>query len=124
MSRTILIADDDRMTVQLIMTRLRKSGWAVSTAYDAMQVHMFAQRDLPDLVLIDVNMPGGGGLAALQKIKASAKTATIPVVAMSIADDPALPERALAAGADAFLKKPVDFGELDRAIGELLGDAS
>jgi len=121
MGHTVLIADDDRVTVQLLSTRLRKSGHAVTSAYDAMQAHMFAQRDVPDVVLMDVNMPGGGGLEALRKMKASAKTATVPVIAMSIGDDPTLPERSLDAGADAFLKKPVDFEALEALLTEILG---
>ena len=121
MSRTILIADDDRLTVQLLTARLRKSGYTVTSAYDAMQAHMFAQREVPDAILMDVNMPGGGGLEALRKIKSSAKTATVPVIAMSIADDPGLPQRSRDAGADGFLTKPVELDELEAQLKELLG---
>lgn len=122
--RSILVADDDRMTVQLISARLRKAGYDVIPAYDAMQAHMFAQREVPAAVLIDVNMPGGGGLDALRKIRASAKTGAVPIIAISIADDPKLPERSVEAGAEAFLKKPVDLDALESLLGDILGEGA
>jgi len=118
---TVLVADDDRMTVQLISARLKKAGYDVLAAYDAMQAHMFTQREQPDAVVIDVNMPGGGGIEALKKIRASARTSATPIIAMSIADDPTLPERSVAAGAEAFLRKPVDLDALEGLLSDRLG---
>lgn len=74
--RTVLVADDDRMTVQLISARLKKAGYDVIAAFDAMQAHMFAQREQPSAVVIDVNMPGGGGIEALKRARGAAVGST------------------------------------------------
>ena len=108
----ILIADDDRVVSHLLSARLQAEGWRVSVAQDAMQVLMFALRIVPDAIVLDVNMPGGTGLDALRKLKASSKTAGIPVIVISGAADQTVPEKASALGAAAFLPKPVDIDAL------------
>ena len=123
MGRSILVADDDRTTVELLTARLRKAGYGVIHAYDSMQALMFAQRESPALVVVDVNMPGGGGLDVLKKLKASARMAQLPVIAMSVSEDPGLPERAIAAGAAAFVRKPLDFDALAALLEQLIGPA-
>ena len=120
---SVLVADDDQMTVQLLSARLRKAGYAVTPAYDAMQAFMYAGRAAPDIVLVDVNMPGGGGLGVLSKLKSSAKMAQVPVVAMSVSTDPALPAAAAGLGAEGFLRKPVDFDQLFELLEQLIGKA-
>lgn len=108
----ILIADDDRVVSHLLSARLQAEGWRVSVAQDAMQVLMFALRIVPDAIVLDINMPGGTGLDALRKLKASSKTAAIPVIVVSGATDQTVPEKASALGAAAFLPKPVDIDAL------------
>ena len=121
--KKVLVADDDRVTVQLLTTHLRKAGYEVVQAFDAMQAFMFAQRESPSAVVVDVNMPGGSGLNVLSRLKASAKHGQVPVIAMSVSTDPKLPDEALRLGADAFLRKPVNNDELATLIERLLADA-
>lgn len=109
MAATILVADDDRVTVRLIAARLKTEGYLVVTAFDAMQVGMLAHRSPPDAIILDINMPGGTGLEALRRLRASVKTSHIPIVAMSANQDPALPEETRKLGADLFLAKPISF---------------
>lgn len=108
----ILIADDDRVVSHLLSARLQAEGWRVTVAQDAMQALMFALRLAPDAIVLDINMPGGTGLDALRKLKASSKTAAIPVIVVSGAVDRALPENVATLGAVAFLPKPIDVDAL------------
>ena len=119
----ILVADDDPLIVQLLRTGLRAQGWNVLVAADAMQVGMFAMNQAPDAILLDINMPGGTGVAALKRLKMSVKTSQIPVVVLSGTTDPEIPDTVRAMGAEAFLPKPVDLDEVIRILCDLLGVA-
>jgi DNA-binding response OmpR family regulator len=119
----ILVADDDPLIVQLLRTGLRGQGWNVLVAADAMQVGMFAMNQSPDAIVLDINMPGGTGVAALKRLKQSVKTSQIPVIVLSGTTDPEIPDTVRAMGAEAFLPKPVDLDEVIRLLCELLGVA-
>ena len=92
----LLIADDDRVLSHLLSARLRALGWKVDIALDAMQAVMFAIRTAPDVITLDINMPGGTGIEALKKLRQSMKTSQIPVVVLSgsidAKDEPAVLE--------------------------------
>lgn len=120
MAATILVADDDRVTVRLISARLKTEGYEVVAAYDAMQVGMLAQRSPPAATILDINMPGGTGLGALRRLRASSKTGSVPIIAISAADDPSLPEETKKLGADAFLPKPISFERLFQLLRDLV----
>ena len=89
--RTVWIAADDPATLQLLSAGLRKAGYHVITAMDAMQAVRSAHRNQPDAILLDVMMPGGTGLDVLKKLKASSETQFIPVIAIGGLPDPDLP---------------------------------
>jgi CheY-like chemotaxis protein len=113
----ILIADDDRVIAGLVAAVVRDMGHTPMHAYDAMQTMMFAMKSpSPDLIVLDINMPGGTGLDALRKLKASAKTGHIPVVVLSGSIDQSLPQKVKELGADGFLTKPIDPAALTEAI--------
>lgn len=113
----ILIADDDRVMAQLVAAVVREGGHLPLFAYDAMQTVMFAMRTpAPDLIVLDINMPGGTGLDALRKLKNSAKTNHIPVVVLSGSIDQSLPSKVKELGAATFLTKPIDPEALSEAI--------
>lgn len=118
----ILVADDDPLVTHLLHTTLRGHGYEVAVAADAMQAMMFAQRlPLPAAIILDINMPGGTGIGALQRLKASVKTAMIPVLVVSGTTDPDVPARVAELGADAFLPKPVNPDDVLREIDRLTG---
>ena len=122
-AKKILVADDDRATLETLGAKLRGSGYQVVTAMDAMQAVMVAQRSGPDAVLLDIQMPGGTGLDALKRLRASTKTQSIPVIAMSGTAGPEAERRALSLGAIEFLPKPVDFERLRASLARLFGAA-
>ena len=117
----VLIADDDKILLHLVSTRLRASGWQVDVAVDAMQAVMMAIRGSPDVIVLDINMPGGKGTEALSKIKASTKTALIPVLVLSGSIDPQDEVRMRALGAAAYLAKPVDVDVLHEELLRITG---
>lgn len=102
----ILIADDDRVLNHLMSSVFRKNGWTVSSAHDAMQVLMAAMRAPPDIILMDIHMPGGTGMQALSKLKASTKTANIPVLVLSGSINEAEAVTVMELGAAEYLTKP------------------
>jgi CheY-like chemotaxis protein len=116
-----LVADDDRVVSHLVCGLLRAKGWEVMAAFDAMQVLMFAGRDpRPDVIILDINMPAGTGVQALAKLKASSKTASVPVVVLSGTPDEQLLQRMREQGADEVLRKPVDPAALFAALGRVV----
>lgn len=118
MPMKVLIADDDKVLSHLLASRLRALGWGIDLAGDAMQAVMFAMRGQPDAIVLDIQMPGGTGIDALKKLKASVKTSQIPVVVLSgsVASEE---ERAiLDLGAARFVRKPVDADALHEILSQ------
>lgn len=119
----ILLADDDPVVTQVVRAGLRTLGWEVEVAADVMQAIMFATRSPPDAVVLDINMPGGTGLTALERLRASMKTRYVPVLVVSATQDPAVPGQAEALGAAGFLAKPVDIEQLHAELCRIVGGA-
>lgn len=109
MSCKVLIADDDRMFVELLWARLAADGFEVEVAYDSVQALNLAMRLRPAVILLDVRMPGGSGLETLKRLKRSSLTHGIPVVVASVLPDPGLPQTVLALGAVEFIQKPAPY---------------
>ena len=87
---------------------LNEGGHITLPAYDSMQTMMFVMKQQPDLVLLDINMPGGTGLGVLRKLKMSTKTRGVPVVIITGSTDDKLPDEVLKLGATHFLTKPIE----------------
>jgi DNA-binding response OmpR family regulator len=120
----VLIIDDDRPLAELYAAHVRRSGYTPLIAEDAMQGFMFAQRELPDLILLDVMMPAGGGLLVFDRLAKSAKTAGIPVIVITASTDPKVEADSTAHGARAVLHKPIDKETLLQAVAAALGSAT
>lgn len=117
----ILIADDDRVQTLMLSTRLEEKGFTVLAAYDALQAWMSVIKSQPDAVILDIQMPGGTGVAVLRQLKASSKTFHIPVVVVSGSIDTNAAALVKGLGADEYLAKPVDLERLYQALSSLLG---
>jgi len=116
----ILIIDDDRALVALLSRQLRDAGYQVVAALDPVQGMMSAKRETPELVLLDVVMPAGGGMPLLEKLLLN----KAPVIVMTASSDPKLEAEAKSTGAAGFLKKPMDPSALRALVEELLGPPS
>jgi len=112
----ILIADDSRFQVELLSKPLKALGFEVVSALDALQAWMTALRVTPDAIVLDINMPGGSGIEVLRRLRISTKTQHIPVIVVSGSVEPSIEELARSLGANDFLRKPVDTGQLCDAL--------
>lgn len=110
----ILIVEDDPDTVGLLAATVRQVGFTPLVAADGYEALMMARRYRPDLILLDLRLPGMDGYEALTHLKRDAVTQTIPIVAISahVADTEMERKRLVALGAASFLPKPFTIGEL------------
>lgn len=116
----ILVAEDDQVTSKAECAILRGLGHVPVPAFDAVQAFMLAMREpQPDVIVLDLNMPGGTGMGALEKLKSSSKTAHIPVIVLSGVSATTIKQNAMDAGAAAFLNKPANSEELEAALDAL-----
>lgn len=105
----ILVADDDRQLSTLLCQILQAAGHKAVPAFDGASTLMAAMRSpAPELIVLDLQMPAGDGQTTLSKLKASSKTATIPVLVLTASTDPDMHDRVRQLGAAAYLKKPID----------------
>lgn len=119
---TVLVADDDRVQTLMVSARLKAKGFKVTVAYDAVQAWIAAIQTRPDVIILDIQMPGGTGMAVLKQLKASTKTCQIPVIVLSGSINPQNITTVKDLGADEFLAKPVDLEQLYRTLSRLLGN--
>lgn len=116
----ILVADDDRVQTLMLSARLKDKGFKVAVAYDAIQAWMATIKTQPDAIILDIQMPGGTGVAVLKQLKASSKTCQIPVVVVSGSVDPSAASAVKELGANEYLSKPVDLDLLYKTLSALL----
>jgi DNA-binding response OmpR family regulator len=119
----ILVVDDDRTTCAMLAAMLKAGGYAVLSAYDAMSGFSMAMREHPDLVVMDLSMPAGGGFSVLERMKKIPALANTPTIVITASDEEVSRERATAIGAVAFLIKPVNGDELRGIVAATLTPA-
>jgi len=117
----ILLIEDDAVTRLSLSVQLRKAGYATAFAADATTALTVAQREKPNLVLLDLGLPGGDGFMVLQRMKSAAALASTPVIVLSGHESDADRTRALDTGACAYFRKPAEMPALLAAIQEQLG---
>jgi two-component system sensor histidine kinase RpfC len=121
----ILVADDNPTNREVIGRILERSGHAVTLVYDGEQALDAVERDAHDLVILDRNMPGMGGMEALQALRLMTRgRERLPVIMLSADVTPEAKREALEAGADAYLSKPIETLRLLDEIQSLAGSAS
>jgi two-component system cell cycle response regulator len=108
MTARVLVVDDLLANVRLLEAKLTAEYFDVSTAMNGIDALETIQRVQPDIVLLDVMMPGMDGIEVCRRIKANSKTQHIPVIMVTALDQPEDRIRGLEAGADDFLTKPVN----------------
>ena len=121
--KKILIVDDDQDLVVGLAVRLRKvGGYDVIMASDGLAAVTKAQRERPDLVILDLGLPVGDGFSVLERLKTLMNTALIPVIVLSARDPGEAQDAVLQMGAEAFFQKPADNDQLLAAIRHALGE--
>jgi len=118
----ILCVEDNEDNIYLVKMRLEMiEGFDVTVAKDGAEGVSLAAADPFDLILMDLNLPVMNGWEAARRLKADARTAGIPVIALTAHAMAGDRERALAAGCDEFDTKPIDFDRLVQKIRNLVG---
>jgi two-component system cell cycle response regulator DivK len=112
----ILYVEDNDDNIYMLKNRLTRAGHVVIVATDGEQGVAMAASEQPDIVLMDLSLPVVDGWEATRRIKATADTSRIPVIALSAHAMPGDEQKALAAGCDDFDTKPVD---LQRLLGKI-----
>jgi DNA-binding response OmpR family regulator len=110
--KTILVVEDNPVIVSLLVRQLEHVGHKVITAGDAMLGAKMCVQHRPDLVLLDLMLPAGGGVAVLRQLRQSVYTNTTPVLVLTASDDVAARKQILEYGVHVFIKKPHDSQEL------------
>ncbi|MEC5162182.1 MULTISPECIES: response regulator [unclassified Janthinobacterium] len=116
----ILMVEDNAANMKLSVLLLQNAGHAVLCAADAETGLTLARAELPDLILMDIQLPGMDGLAATALLKGDPATAAIPVIALTAMAMKADRERSQLAGCDAYIAKPLRYQELYATIDTLL----
>lgn len=120
MSHRILVIEDNALNLDLVRDLLEANGLTVCSAQSAEEGVRLASTTQPDLILMDLSLPGMDGLTATRMLKSDARTREIPVVALTahaMRGDDAL---ALGAGCDGYLTKPIDTRTFPQTIAALL----
>src|ERR1700761_5201490 len=112
MPKKILIADDEVFMLRLLEMTLKKGGYAVTSCRDGNEALAAAFATPPDLIVLDVMMPGLDGLGALRRLKENPATQNIPVIVLSGKGQPITRVEAGEAGAALFLSKPFSPNQL------------
>jgi len=118
---TLLLIEDNEMNRDAISRLLARRGFTVLTAEDGEQGLQLCRETLPDLVLVDLGLPGIDGFEVARQLKADPRTAHIPVIALTARALTSDQEAALASGCDDYDTKPVDLVRLVGKIRALLG---
>jgi two-component system cell cycle response regulator DivK len=116
MSATVLVVEDNALNRKLVRDVLGHAGYRVLEAGDAERGIELARAETPDLILMDVQLPGIDGVEALRRLRSDHATSAIPVAALTALAMKEDRERFLAAGFDGYLEKPVSVPDLAEQV--------
>ena len=121
--KKILIIEDDKNIAFSLEIRLRDAGYEVSTSADAVDAVKSIVEFRPDLLLVDIAIPAGGGFSVVEQMQDMKDVGKIPFIFITASQAPGIKEKGMELGARAFVNKPYDFSELRTAITEALRPA-
>jgi len=121
--KKILIVDDDKDLLRGLSFRLRAYGYDTVFATDGYAAINVAQKENPDLIILDIGLPAGDGFTVMERLGNHQSLALIPIIVLSGRDSQINKERALKAGVVAFFQKPADNDRLLAAIQKQLGNS-
>jgi two-component system cell cycle response regulator DivK len=122
--KTILIVEDNEKNMKLARDILRAKGYATLEAVNGLDGVKLAHEHMPDLVLMDIQLPDINGIEAFERIRGHAATAKVPVVAFTASVTANDRSRIGDAGFDGFLGKPINLKEFLETVRRLLGEAT
>ena len=122
MKNKILIVDDEPGIVRLLSLRLKANGYETFIAYDGYQGLKMAKDVNPDVILLDLQMPAGGGVHTFENLKKSVYTSTIPIIFITAFQEKEVKQLIMEMGADGFIPKPFNIAKLLKMIKDLIGE--
>lgn len=120
MAHKILVVEDNPQNMKLVMMMLRPHGYSLIGASDGEEALGMAEREKPDLIIMDIQLPGIDGLEVTRRLRQLPLFQHVPIIAVTAYAMKGDEEKILAAGCDAYLSKPVDTRELPRVIAAML----
>lgn len=120
MARKILIIEDEEDLANIMAKRLRNAGYEVVVTYDGILGLDQANKQLPDLIVLDLRLPGGNGFSVLSRIRKSLRTKDVPVVIQTGNRDEEEKRRVMELGVSAYIEKPYTADTLVNAIIQIL----
>jgi CheY-like chemotaxis protein len=120
MARYALVVDDTRIAATAIAQALTLLGYQVQVAYSPRAAIESLFKRLPDVILLDINMPGIDGVEVCRYLRRDPRTEKIPILAMSSEAQEEIVTQVREAGANAFLAKPIDIDTLERTLNGIL----
>ena len=118
---TVLVVEDNDANRELVEDLLHMAGYAVVTFPSGEEGMAWLDAHRPDLVLLDINLPGQDGLALARHLKARPETADVPVVAVTAYAMKGDSDRILAAGCNGYISKPIDVQQFPAQVAAYLG---
>jgi len=120
MGKKVLIIDDEKLIIRMTAYVLESSGYQVISAMDGESGYRTAVEEQPDIVLLDINMPGLDGWGTLELIKKDEKTRDIPVIIFTAKEMPKARKIAVEKGASDYITKPFEIDDLLEKVNNLL----
>lgn len=120
MKQSVLVVDDEPQARSMMRLILVRAGFDVVEAKDGYQALDEVERRLPDLMILDIMMPGIDGFYVCEQLRADEKTANLPIIVLSAMTDADSVSRGKEVGATMYLKKPVSPDDLTRYVQEVI----
>lgn len=120
----IFIVDDNPTNLKLACDVLEFEGYTVGRAADAEEAQEILQREIPDLILMDIALPGMDGLTLTRKLKADPRFQHVPIVALTAFAMKGDAQKARDAGCNGYITKPIDTRKLPQQVAEFLRQAA
>lgn len=120
MTQSVLIVDDEPMARTLLRLMLVRAGFNVSEAEDGFDALQKVKKNLPDVILLDVMMPGMDGFSVCETLRKESETASLPIIMLSAKTDLDSINKGLRVGATKYLTKPISPEELTRHVRDAL----
>ena len=117
----ILVVDDSNTNVVLLEVVLEKEGFEVATAMNAREAFKSIEKEIPDLILLDILMPQTNGFEFLETLRSHREYSGIPVIMVSAVGNEENKKQAKKLGAQDFFEKPIDISSVVRKINSILG---